>query len=198
MLGSSKLPPALYEGERSLTRSPRVMGSCYLEVLSVTEDGVIVVATANDPTSLGAALSKRPGRFDRVALFAAPTPELRQDYLGRLSAGGSMHRRRLRQRRRWNASRSPRFGRHTSWLANLRKAGRGTWRLGVRVSPRRGGRRSPVDSEQPRPLYSLPVCDRCRLKSLYTFLSLAFYPRPVTTSPGAAPRILKEETREAP
>src|ERR1035438_6758665 len=36
-----------------------------------TEDGIIVVATANDPTSLGAALSKRPGRFDRVALFAA-------------------------------------------------------------------------------------------------------------------------------
>ena len=52
-----------------------------------TEDGVIVVATANDPTSLRAALSKRPGRFDRVALFAAPTPELRQSYLGRLSAG---------------------------------------------------------------------------------------------------------------
>ena len=46
-----------------------------------------MVATANDPASLGAALSKRPGRFDRVALFAAPTPELRQDYLGRLSAG---------------------------------------------------------------------------------------------------------------
>jgi ATP-dependent 26S proteasome regulatory subunit len=52
-----------------------------------TEDGVIVVATANDPGSLGAALSKRPGRFDRVALFAAPTPELRQSYLSRLSAG---------------------------------------------------------------------------------------------------------------
>ena len=45
------------------------------------------LATANAPTSLGAALSKRPGRFDRAALFAAPTPELRQDYLGRLSAG---------------------------------------------------------------------------------------------------------------
>ena len=87
MLGSSKLPPALYEGERNLTRSPRVMGSCYLEVLSVTEDGVIVVATANDPPLLSAALSKRPGRFDRVALFAPPSPELRQDYLGRLSAG---------------------------------------------------------------------------------------------------------------
>jgi ATP-dependent 26S proteasome regulatory subunit len=52
-----------------------------------TEDGVIVVATANDPATLGAALSKRPGRFDRVAQFAAPTPELRQSYLSRLSAG---------------------------------------------------------------------------------------------------------------
>ena len=52
-----------------------------------TEDGVIVVATANDPPLLSAALSKRPGRFDRVALFAPPSPELRQDYLGRLSAG---------------------------------------------------------------------------------------------------------------
>ena len=52
-----------------------------------TEDGVIVVATANDPSLLGAALSKRPGRFDRVALFAAPTPELRQSYLLRLSVG---------------------------------------------------------------------------------------------------------------
>jgi ATP-dependent 26S proteasome regulatory subunit len=52
-----------------------------------TEDGVIVVATANDPAPLGAALSKRPGRFDRIALFAAPTPELRQSNLSRLSAG---------------------------------------------------------------------------------------------------------------
>jgi ATP-dependent 26S proteasome regulatory subunit len=52
-----------------------------------TEDGVIVVATANDPAPLSAALLKRPGRFDRVALFAAPTQELRQDYLARVSAG---------------------------------------------------------------------------------------------------------------
>jgi SpoVK/Ycf46/Vps4 family AAA+-type ATPase len=52
-----------------------------------TEDGVIVVATANDPGSLSAALLKRPGRFDRVALFPAPTAALRQRHLERLSAG---------------------------------------------------------------------------------------------------------------
>jgi ATP-dependent 26S proteasome regulatory subunit len=38
-------------------------------------DGVIVVATANDPALLGSALVKRPGRFDRVALFPAPTTD---------------------------------------------------------------------------------------------------------------------------
>jgi ATP-dependent 26S proteasome regulatory subunit len=51
------------------------------------EDGVIVVATANDPAPLSAALLKRPGRFDRVALFAPPKTELRKNYLVRLSAG---------------------------------------------------------------------------------------------------------------
>jgi hypothetical protein len=51
-----------------------------------TEDGVIVVATANDPGSLSSALLKRPGRFDRVALFPAPTAALRQQHLERLSA----------------------------------------------------------------------------------------------------------------
>jgi len=52
-----------------------------------TEDGVIVAATANDLAPLSAALLKRPGRFDRVARFAAPTGELRRDYLVRLGAG---------------------------------------------------------------------------------------------------------------
>jgi ATP-dependent 26S proteasome regulatory subunit len=50
-----------------------------------SEDGIIVVATANDPSSLGGALVKRPGRFDRVAKFPLPTPKLRQEYLVRLS-----------------------------------------------------------------------------------------------------------------
>jgi hypothetical protein len=52
-----------------------------------TEDGVVVVATANDPTALSNALLKRPGRFDRVARFSTPTPELRQRYLISLSGG---------------------------------------------------------------------------------------------------------------
>jgi hypothetical protein len=34
-----------------------------------TQDGVIVVATANDPTCLDPAILKRPGRFDRVVQF---------------------------------------------------------------------------------------------------------------------------------
>jgi len=52
-----------------------------------TQDGVIVVATANDPAPLSAALLKRPGRFDRVASFVPPTQELRKNYLVRLSIG---------------------------------------------------------------------------------------------------------------
>ena len=52
-----------------------------------TEDGVIVVATANDPTQLTKSLLKRPGRFDRVALFSTPSVELRRQYLMRLSGG---------------------------------------------------------------------------------------------------------------
>jgi ATP-dependent 26S proteasome regulatory subunit len=52
-----------------------------------TEDGVIVVATANDPTSLSNALLKRPGRFDRVARFSTPSVDLRRRYLTHMSGG---------------------------------------------------------------------------------------------------------------
>lgn len=55
-----------------------------------SQEGVITVATANDPTILDKAILKRPGRFDRVILFDNPTPDLREaffikkaDYLGR-------------------------------------------------------------------------------------------------------------------
>jgi ATP-dependent 26S proteasome regulatory subunit len=34
-----------------------------------TQEAVIVVATANDPTCLDPAILKRPGRFDRVVQF---------------------------------------------------------------------------------------------------------------------------------
>jgi ATP-dependent 26S proteasome regulatory subunit len=52
-----------------------------------TEDGVIVVATANSLAPLSAVLVKRPGRFDRVAQFPIPTADLRQQYLAHLSVG---------------------------------------------------------------------------------------------------------------
>jgi len=51
-----------------------------------SQDGVIVVATANDPTCLDAAILKRPGRFDRVVQFRNPDPDLRREYYQRLSA----------------------------------------------------------------------------------------------------------------
>src|ERR1700732_890193 len=50
-----------------------------------SQDGVIVVATANDPTCLDAAILKRPGRFDRVVQFRNPDPDLRREYYQRLS-----------------------------------------------------------------------------------------------------------------
>jgi ATP-dependent 26S proteasome regulatory subunit len=37
-----------------------------------SQDGIIVVATANDPTCLDPAILKRPGRFDRVVQFRNP------------------------------------------------------------------------------------------------------------------------------
>ena len=50
-----------------------------------TQDGVIVVATANDPTCLDPAILKRPGRFDRVVRFPNPDATLRRQYYGRLN-----------------------------------------------------------------------------------------------------------------
>jgi SpoVK/Ycf46/Vps4 family AAA+-type ATPase len=45
-----------------------------------TGEGIIVVATANEPTILDSAILRRPGRFDRVIHFADPDFELRQAY----------------------------------------------------------------------------------------------------------------------
>jgi hypothetical protein len=50
-----------------------------------TQDGVVVVATANEPTALDPAILRRPGRFDRVVLFPNPTAELRLRYLRKLN-----------------------------------------------------------------------------------------------------------------
>lgn len=52
-----------------------------------TGEGIIVVATANDPTILDPAILRRPGRFDRVVCFPNPSAELRQLYLQKLNPG---------------------------------------------------------------------------------------------------------------
>jgi len=45
-----------------------------------TQEGVVMVATANDPIALDPAILRRPGRFDRVVEFPAPDGGLRADY----------------------------------------------------------------------------------------------------------------------
>jgi hypothetical protein len=50
-----------------------------------SQDGIIVAATANDPTCLDPAILKRPGRFDRVVQFRNPDSDLRREYYRRLS-----------------------------------------------------------------------------------------------------------------
>jgi len=52
-----------------------------------TSDGVIVVATCNEPTLLDGAILRRPGRFDRVVHFARPASELRMRYLLKFNQG---------------------------------------------------------------------------------------------------------------
>jgi hypothetical protein len=51
-----------------------------------SRDGVIVVATANEPKHLDPAILRRPGRFDRVVACRQPSRELRRIYLTRLCA----------------------------------------------------------------------------------------------------------------
>lgn len=73
------------EGKRTKERSVsfQTLLNC-LDGLG-TQDGVVVVATANDPTCLDAAILKRPGRFDRVVQFRNPDAHLRREYYKRLS-----------------------------------------------------------------------------------------------------------------
>ena len=52
-----------------------------------TGEGIVVVATANEPAILDPAILRRPGRFDRVVCFPNPSPELRQQYLQQLNPG---------------------------------------------------------------------------------------------------------------
>ena len=49
-----------------------------------TSEGIIVIATANEPTILDPAILRRPGRFDRVVYFGNPNADLRRDYFLRM------------------------------------------------------------------------------------------------------------------
>lgn len=46
-----------------------------------TSEGVVVVATANQPSLLDPAILRRPGRFDRIVNFPNPSATLREAYL---------------------------------------------------------------------------------------------------------------------
>jgi ATP-dependent 26S proteasome regulatory subunit len=47
-------------------------------------EGIVTVATANEPTILDPAILKRPGRFDRVVCFPNPSAVLRREYFCRM------------------------------------------------------------------------------------------------------------------
>ncbi len=49
-----------------------------------TGEGIVIVATANNPTALDPAILKRPGRFDRVIHFPNPSEALRREYFCRM------------------------------------------------------------------------------------------------------------------
>jgi hypothetical protein len=51
-----------------------------------TGEGIVTVATANEPALLDPAILRRPGRFDRVVHFPNPTFSLRREYFCRMYA----------------------------------------------------------------------------------------------------------------
>lgn len=52
--------------------------------VSELSHGILIVATTNHPEKLGAALTERPGRLDRLWKLGKPDVDLRERYLGRL------------------------------------------------------------------------------------------------------------------
>jgi ATPase family associated with various cellular activities (AAA) len=76
--------------DRAFPRSGGVRTNVSLQALLnsldgiATHYGVIVVATANEPTVLDPAILRRPGRFDRVVEFPNPNDPCRAQYLRRL------------------------------------------------------------------------------------------------------------------
>lgn len=71
-----------FPSEGKQTRERKVSFQTLLNCLDGvgSQDGVIVVATANNPTHLDPAILKRPGRFDRVVQFRNPDASLRRQY----------------------------------------------------------------------------------------------------------------------
>lgn len=53
----------------------------YLDGFSRGGEGVLIVATSNDPAKLDPALTERPSRFDRKWVFRLPNAEARSGYL---------------------------------------------------------------------------------------------------------------------
>jgi hypothetical protein len=66
---------------------PQMTLSYFLNCLDgiTWQNGIVIVATANDPTTLDAAILRRPGRFDRLVPFPPPSVELRSRYISSLS-----------------------------------------------------------------------------------------------------------------
>jgi cell division protease FtsH len=73
--------------EASGRRRGRISGQQLLNCLDglSTQHGIVVVGTANDPSTLDSAIVRRPGRFDRLAAFPLPSLALRSEYLRRLA-----------------------------------------------------------------------------------------------------------------
>jgi hypothetical protein len=67
---------------RSGTSKTKVSLQALLNCLDgvASGEGIITLATANDPTALDPAILRRPGRFDRVICFPNPTADLRYQY----------------------------------------------------------------------------------------------------------------------
>lgn len=67
----------------SLTRESGITRAALLSLLDGLNprEGVLVLATTNNPEDLDPALARRPSRFDRVWRFGLPDTDLRQRYL---------------------------------------------------------------------------------------------------------------------
>jgi transitional endoplasmic reticulum ATPase len=79
--------------DRAFPRTPSPGARCNVSLQQLlncldgidSQDGVIVVATANDPTVLDSAILRRPGRFDRVVALPAPDRQLRLRYFSKFN-----------------------------------------------------------------------------------------------------------------